>query len=80
MRLKHHLALVITACSIGGIGLALGLQGAYAELDADVSRLQLNSLAQEKVARLRDRVNQWLWSVDQVSQEREGFDWPLLHG
>ena len=66
MRVGGYMAIVVLLCSTGGLALALGLSGAYADLERDVELFGSQSALLRDIARLEEDLSQWTVTSDLV--------------
>ncbi len=77
MRIKHHIAIVILTCSVGGLGLAMGISEGRRSIEFDAVELGPDSVTIENVSRLETQIGQWLLSCDLLLQTDSTY---LLEG
>ena len=73
MRIGHHIAVVVLVCSLGGLGLSIGLGIAYRSLEQDWRRSGRDSLALRDIEHLETLIGQWLVSCDLVVSSGETY-------
>ncbi|MCH7490894.1 MAG: response regulator [Gemmatimonadetes bacterium] len=73
MRIGHHITVVVLVCSLGGLGLSIGLGVAHRSVEVKTRQLGPDSVAMKDAERLTTLVKQWLTSVDLVSGSRESY-------
>ena len=73
MRIGHHITVVVLVCSLGGLGLSIGLGVAHRSVELKMRHLGPDSVAMKDAERLTILVKQWLTSVDLVFGSRESY-------
>ncbi len=73
LRINHHIAIVITACCLGGLALTFGLAIGYQRVVSASERLGPNSAALRDVSHLKTLTRQWLVTSDLVLGSGETY-------
>ena len=64
MQIKHHIATVILACALSGLGLVVGISRGVHSLEHDAIELGRDSVAHHSIHRLETVIDQWLLLCD----------------
>ena len=64
MQIKHHIATVILACALSGLGLVVGISRGVHSLEHDAIELGRDSVAHRSIHRLETVIDQWLLLCD----------------
>lgn len=66
MRIGHQIGILVIACSVGGLALAMGISRAHEHLDTRQRELGSNSIAISDLERLEDNLQQYLTLSDLI--------------
>ncbi len=69
MRISQQTALVVTACSVGGLALAIVLGSGVRHLEIQSNQLGPNSITMREITYLKTAADQWFVTVDLIFNE-----------
>lgn len=73
MKIKYHIALLLLACSLGGLGLALNLYRLHMGLERESEILYIDENALHEIIRLEENLRQWLIMSDLIYGSGETY-------